>query len=767
MSQIMLIDATQSEETRVAIVDAQRLEEFDFETAAKKQIKGNIYLARVTRVEPSLQAAFVEYGGNRHAFLPLAEIHPDYYQIPASDREKVPSTREKAAVQEMPEVTAPLPSTEDVPEGKGVETSKSEQEQPEAVPAAEADVETSEDVENRGDETPAAPLAEGEAPQQVDVVGGDLSDDMRRARRSQRRNYQIQEVIKRRQIMLIQVTKEERGSKGAAITTYLSLAGRYCVLMPNTADGGGVSRKISNPTDRRRMKDLIADLKVPDGMSVILRTAGIERNKTEIRRDLDYLLRLWDSIRELTFESIAPVLVHEEGNIVKRAIRDLYQRDMEAVEVAGEEAYKTAKDFMKMLIPSHARKVRLYKDDAQPLFARYRVEEQIDAIHNPMVHLPSGGSIVINSTEALVAIDVNSGRATRERHIEDTALKTNLEAADEISRQLRLRDLGGLVVIDFIDMDESRHNAAVERRMKEVMKGDRARIQIGRISPFGLLEMSRQRLRPSLIETHFECCPICRGIGVVRSIEASALSVLRAIEQEGVEGRFGEIVIKTPSEVCLYLLNQKRAMLAAIETRYTMLVRLLPEASLFRPAFEVERLQRRAVEMRPQPALPVHPVADEPIVDEEADEVDVVEAVDNKPVEPRKDNAQKPAEDGERRRRRGRRGGRRRGQGTPREESSQGKTVMPLDAPQPELKDVSNPAEKKAEGPSDKRRGRRNSGRKPESRPQQDGAPKATPVVRDAAEKPADHSHRGHGHVEKVNETDGQPKQGWWKKLMG
>jgi len=815
MSKIMLIDATQSEETRVAIVDGQRLEEFDFETAAKKQIKGNIYLARVTRVEPSLQAAFVEYGGNRHAFLPLSEIHPDYYRVPVSDRERE-HHRERAEAQDVPQVSAPLPEAapeivqEAAPENTPEPVSQEmPAETPVSEPAGEApaaesspEMSPAENAETSSAEAPGQENAEGQpAPahepvQQVEVLGGDDSDDMRRARRTQRRQYQIQEVIKRRQVMLIQVTKEERGNKGAAVTTYLSLAGRYCVLMPNTMDGGGVSRKISNPNDRRRMKDLISDLEIPDGMSVILRTAGIERSKTEIRRDLDYLLRLWDRIRELTLESMAPALVHEEGNLVKRAIRDLYQREMDAVEVAGDEAYKTAKEFMKMIIPSHARKVRLYKDEAQPLFARYHVEEQIDAIHNPVAQLPSGGSIVINSTEALVAIDVNSGRATRERHIEDTALKTNLEATEEIARQLRLRDLGGLVVIDFIDMEENRHNAAVERKMKEVMKNDRARIQIGRISPFGLLEMSRQRLRPSLIETHFESCPMCRGIGVVRSVEASALSVLRAIEKEGVEGRFGEIIIKAPAEVCFYLLNQKRAMLAGIETRYVMTVKLLPGEGIFRPDFQIERLQRRTPESRPQPPVSTTPPVEEIVEDEivQEDEETGIEAESS--TAPETSPKPKADEEGDNRRRRGRRGGRRRGQNGPRDGEPREPRVVEINAPQPDLPAGEAPLPERApDGDRRRDRNRRDRNRRPprRERPESGGAPATTtpaeapagPEVSPASPHvhhesaphhaaPAEHAEKhehahAHSHKppEKVNEVAGPPKQGWWKKLMG
>jgi ribonuclease E len=440
-----------------------------------------------------------------------------------------------------------------------------------------------------------------EEPVVVDVVGGDEVEDAQRRRRSQMPHYKIQEVIKRRQIMLVQVSKEERGNKGAAVTTFLSLPGRYCVLMPNTSRGGGVSRKIANPADRKRMKELISDLEVPDGMSVILRTAGVERSKAEIKRDLEYLLRLWENIRTLTLESTAPALIYEEGNLVKRAIRDLYAKDIDAIEIAGEEGYRQAKDFMRMLMPSHAKRVQPYRDPSIPLFFRYQVESQIDLIHNPVAHLKSGGYIVINQTEALVSIDVNSGRSTRERNIEETAVKTNCEAADEIARQLRLRDMGGLIVIDFIDMDEPRHDAQVERRLKEAMKNDRARIQVGRISPFGLLELSRQRLHPSLIETHFHTCAHCLGTGLVRSIESASLLVLRAIEEEGIKHRAAEISVTVAGNIALYILNQKRGTLIDIEQRYGFSVRLQADDGLIAPEHRIERIRAKPPGMEPPP----------------------------------------------------------------------------------------------------------------------------------------------------------------------
>ena len=495
--------------------------------------------------------------------------------------------------------------------------------------AFEGSVET---VETFGEDTGAATgdamtgevVPVEEAP--VDVVGGDEVEDAQRRRRSQMQHYKIQEVIKRRQIMLVQVSKEERGNKGAAVTTFLSLPGRYCVLMPNTSRGGGVSRKIANPADRKRMKELISDLEVPDGMSVILRTAGVERSKAEIKRDLEYLLRLWENIRTLTLESTAPALIYEEGNLVKRAIRDLYAKDIEAIEIAGEEGYRQAKDFMRMLMPSHAKRVQPYRDPSIPLFFRYQVESQIDLIHNPVAHLKSGGYIVINQTEALVSIDVNSGRSTRERNIEETAVKTNCEAADEIARQLRLRDMGGLIVIDFIDMDEPRHDAQVERRLKEAMKNDRARIQVGRISPFGLLELSRQRLHPSLIETHFHTCAHCLGTGLVRSIESASLLVLRAIEEEGIKHRAAEISVTVAGNIALYILNQKRGMLIDIEQRYGFSVRLQADDSLIAPEHRIERIRAKLPGMEPPPLnltatmAAAEPEEDDPEIPEEEEE---------------------------------------------------------------------------------------------------------------------------------------------------
>jgi ribonuclease E len=492
----------------------------------------------VTRVEPSLQAAFVDYGGNRHGFLAFSEIHPDYYQIPVSDREAL----------------------------------------------------IAEDVKSASDDNDDTSI---ETNSFVETLGGNGTDEVeeRRPRHFSRRNYRIQEVMKRGQILLIQVVKEERGGKGAALTTYLSLAGRYCVLMPNTAHGGGISRKISNGIDRKRLKLIINDLDIPDGIAVIVRTAGSKRSKSEIKRDYEYLLRLWTQIRELTLESIAPCTVHEEGTLIKRAIRDLYTKEIEEVVISGDEGYRMAKDFMKLLIPSHAKRVQPFKDEGVSLTQRYQVEDQLSAIHSPEVHMKSGGYIVINPTEALVSIDVNSGKATKERNIEETAYKTNMEAADEIALQLRLRDLAGLIVIDFIDMEVSRNQTRVERQLKDAMRSDRARIQIGRISPFGLLELSRQRLRPSLLETSSEPCPHCEGTGVRRSTDSTALHILRMLEDECSQRKAEELTLYVPTSVALYLLNYKRKALADIEARHETIIIIDQDDTLIPPDCRIERSQ--------------------------------------------------------------------------------------------------------------------------------------------------------------------------------
>jgi len=648
MANKMLIDATHPEETRVVVVRGNRVEEFDFESASRRQLKGNIYLAKVTRVEPSLQAAFVDYGGNRHGFLAFSEIHPDYYQIPVADRQALIAEEERAqraadaeldrragrsrrpvraAAARLEEVRTAAASPEET-ESASSEPQPSaafavdDGSQPEAAPAPEPtpaeerepepadelaaveeasepalEIERAVESEQPAPAQPVAEHAEGgnggnggnggavdeieaEDDEAVESVGaGDAMEEVPERMPRVRRQYKIQEVIKRRQVMLVQVVKEERGTKGAALTTYLSLAGRYSVLMPNTARGGGISRKITDAQDRRRLKELAQDLEVPEGMGVILRTAGANRTKAEIKRDFEYLLRLWETVRDLTLKSTAPTLVYEEGSLIKRSIRDLYNKDIDEVLVAGDEAYREAKDFMRMLMPSHAKNVKPYKD-GQPIFTRYGVESQLDAMFSPTVQLRSGGYIVLNQTEALVSIDVNSGRATREHHIEDTALKTNLESAEEIARQLRLRDLAGLIVIDFIDMDEKRNNRAVERRVKDCLKYDRARIQVGRISHFGLLEMSRQRIRTSVLESSTEKCPHCGGTGHVRSVSSVTLQLLRTLDEMLIKSGTHSLIVRTRADVALYVLNHKRAHLRELEQRFRIAITVNADPSI-------------------------------------------------------------------------------------------------------------------------------------------------------------------------------------------
>lgn len=654
MTKRMLIDATQPEETRVVLTSGNRVEDFDFETASRRQLKGNIYLARVTRVEPSLQAAFVEYGGNRHGFLAFNEIHPDYYRIPMEDREALlaeqqaqdaedvddldddPDDRSDNRVDDRFSDMEVGASDEDAPasadeirdesgqESRGTDVSAEAAEnearfedqdgaEPTGTEASSADAPEAGVEASNGDGVKADGSDAEEAAEDGSEAGENTSDresakaeagprrrskTERPSRRPSHRRYRIQEVVTRRQIMLVQVVKEERGNKGAALTTFLSLAGRYCVLMPNTPRGGGVSRKITNAVDRKRLKGVVEGLDVPKDMAVIVRTAGSQRTKTEIKRDYEYLLRLWDQIRELTLESSAPCLVHEEANLIKRSIRDLYTRDIDEVLVEGEDGYRTAKSFMKMLVPSHARRVQPFSNGGVPLFHHFQVESQLDGIHASTVQLRSGGYIVLNQTEALVAIDVNSGRSTRERNIEETALKTNLEAAEEVARQLRLRDLAGLIVIDFIDMDESRNQHAVERKMKDVVKDDRARIQLGRISQFGLMELSRQRLRPSVAEASTQPCPHCEGTGRVRSIDSAALQVLRNIEDEGLKQRASEVVVHVPSAIGFYILNNKRDVLISAEERYAFRVTLQPDDKLIAPEHRIERLGAKTASER-------------------------------------------------------------------------------------------------------------------------------------------------------------------------
>lgn len=602
MTKSMLIDATQKEETRVAVIDNGYLEDFDYENALRKPLKGNIYLAKVTRVEPSLQAAFVNYGGNRHGFLSFSEIHPDYFKIPVADREALLAEHEEAM--RMDEERAAREAEEDKAR-EAAEHAEAEDAEDladvadlddEDLEASELNDHEDEDLEDESEQTDmAAEDSEAGEEDEGTEEGGDnhrrhsrnrrrgrggrgraannrpverYEDAETKFRMTLRRRYKIQEVIKRGQIMLIQVNKEERGNKGAAVSSYLSLPGRYCVLMPNSPRGGGVSRKISNYKDRNRMREIMKELEVPKGMSVILRTAGVSRTKTEIKRDLDYLVRLWNNIRELTLESTAPALVYEEADLVKRAVRDFYTRDVDEIVVAGDEGFKTARNFMKMLIPSHVRRVKEYKDEEFPLFAKYNIEHHIAEIGETQVKLPSGGYLVINPTEALVSIDVNSGKSTKERHIEETALRTNLEAAVEVARQLRLRDLGGLVVIDFIDMENRRNNAKVERKMRDALSKDRARVQVGRISNFGLMELSRQRMSASLTESQFESCAHCAGAGRVRTPGSAAVMVLRGIAQEGQKNRAEEIIVSVPTAVVVYILNHKRAQMAELEEKF-------------------------------------------------------------------------------------------------------------------------------------------------------------------------------------------------------
>ena len=621
MAKRMLIDASHAEETRVVVADGTRLEEFDFESAARKQLKGNVYLAKVMRVEPSLQAAFVDYGGNRHGFLPFNEIHPDYYQIPVEDREALyAETAEAVDDADEPAAAQPAAAEDDETESEATAEDESQPEPADASETAEATADESaapgNGVADDGSTGDGATEGTGNGDgSDVEIMGGDEMDDLERRRLQASRSllsrrYHIQEVIKKRQILLVQVVKEERGNKGAALTTYLSLAGRYIVLMPNAIRGGGISRKIVNADDRRRLKKIMNDLDIPARMAVIVRTAGLSRSKTEIKRDLEYLLRRWQNIRALTMESTAPCVINEEANLIRRSIRDLYTRDIEQILIEGDEGYKTAKTFMKTMIPSHAARVKPYRDRI-PLFVRYQIESQLDSMYGPELQLKSGGYLVINPTEALVAIDVNSGRATKERTIEETALRTNLEAAEEIARQLRLRDLAGLIVIDFIDMDENRNQRAVERKLKEAMKIDRARIRMGRISPFGLMELSRQRLRPSLAEASMERCVDCGGTGVRRSVESSAVHALRAIEEEGLQGRSTEIQLRVPAAVGLYILNRKRRMLEEIEQRYDFAVSFEQDDSLVPPSYAIERIAARTAPIE-QPAEEDTSEADQP-----------------------------------------------------------------------------------------------------------------------------------------------------------
>ena len=770
MAKKMLIDATHTEETRVVVVDGTKVEEFDFESDAKRQLAGNIYLAKVTRVEPSLQAAFVEYGGNRHGFLAFSEIHPDYYQIPVADREALMEeerayaeaqkarddeddkpkpkarswsrnrSRSKAAAVKSEDAvaTSEVPSTtingmetidldtgehsvselgqnetsehpeyhgpfdakttrvaDDAPQISEQTVAEQDGEKAPDDEAAQASDEKgvvqTEDVSGENtaaaatDDIKAAPSQDASETDETDVTEAQVSatqegepvssraadatakdetiesiadeddeEDIRPLRKPRARRYKIQEVVKVRQILLVQVVKEERGNKGAALTTYLSLAGRYCVLMPNTARGGGISRKITNAVDRKKLKEIAGEIEIPQGAGLIVRTAGAKRTKTEIKRDYEYLQRLWEQIRELTLKSIAPAKIYEEGDLIKRSIRDLYNREIDEVLVEGERGYRIAKDFMKMIMPSHAKNVKNYQDTL-PLFARFQVESYLNSMFNPVVQLKSGGYIVIGVTEALVAVDVNSGRATKEGSIEDTALKTNLEAAEEVARQVRLRDLAGLIVIDFIDMDERKNNLSVEKRIKDKLKTDRARIQVGRISGFGLMEMSRQRLRPGMIEATTQGCPHCHGTGLIRSDDNLALAILRQIEEEGVRRRSREVVVTCPVGIANFLMNQKREHIGQIEARYGLAVRVEGDAALVSPDFSIEKL-KTATRVISEPSAAVVSV-DSTILDEidaesESVEKEAQDTAENETVDTVAGEDQKPKKRRRRRRRR-------------------------------------------------------------------------------------------------------------------
>ncbi len=712
MSMRMLIDARHPEETRVAVVKGNRIEEFDFESAEHKQLKGNIYLAKVTRVEPSLQAAFVDYGGNRHGFLAFSEIHPDYYQIPKADRE--------ALLREEAEHAA-------------------EEERLRAAELDEPDVPGDDDfIEEEFDgDTATATTTETGIGSSRSPVDESAADELRRKRQNLRRRYKIQDVIQRRQVLLVQVVKEERGNKGAALTTYLSLAGRYCVLMPNTSHGGGISRKISNGADRKRLKSIMSDLNLPKTMGLIVRTAGLQRTKTEIKRDFDYLARLWDEIRERTLGSTAPALIYRDSDLIKRAIRDLYHREIDEVIVEGEEGYKQARGFMKLLMPSHVRRVKLHSETT-PLFQRYGVEDQLSAMYQPIVQLKSGGYLVINPTEALVSIDINSGRSTREHNIEQTAFNTNLEAAQEIARQLRLRDMAGLIVIDFIDMEQSSHVRKVEKAMKDALKNDRARIQVGRISSFGLMEMSRQRLRTGVLEASTKPCPHCDGTGLMRTAASAGLSALRILEDEAARGRGERICLRAGKEAAVYVLNKKRSELADIEHRYGVFIDVLIDES-----FEGARMSVESSGARP--VAPTRIEAAIPFEEEDEEDETVEISLEEDEEEAEEDQARggseerEAADEGERhgrRRRRRRRGGRGRGR---RDEAEAGAEAAPSRAEEePVFAAEEQPAEpteataedqEKTAKPRRRRRGRKSDEAPAEQAPESIVEPESSPMV--------------------------------------
>ncbi len=713
MTMRMLIDARHQEETRVAVLKGNRIEEFDFESAEHKQLKGNIYLAKVTRVEPSLQAAFVDYGGNRHGFLAFSEIHPDYYQIPREDREALLKEEAEHAAEEERLRAA---------EEDGGDHGGSVVEVDDEPMSAEGD-----------DEGEPAPPEEAESASEESAA-----ETLRRKRQNLRRRYKIQDVIRRRQVLLVQVVKEERGNKGAALTTYLSLAGRYCVLMPNTSHGGGISRKISNGSDRKRLKQIMADLNLPVSMGLIVRTAGLSRTKTEIKRDFDYLARLWDEIRENTLKSSAPALVYQDSDLIKRAIRDIYNRDIDEVIVEGDDGYRDAKAFMKLLMPSHVRRVKQYADPV-PLFQRYGAEDELSAMYQPVVQLKSGGYVVINPTEALVSIDINSGRSTREHNIEQTAYATNIEAAHEIARQLRLRDMAGLVVIDFIDMESNGHIRKVEKAMKDALKNDRARIQVGRISSFGLMEMSRQRLRTGVLEASTRPCAHCEGTGLMRTASSAGLSALRMLEDEAGRGRGSRIVLRAGREAAIYLLNKKRAEIGEVEERYGVLIEVLIDESFEGARMSVESHGPPPAERPRFVAAAREEEEDEPVEDEEdeveaeaeaeaeAEEEEQARSEDEEAQAPRRDpgdrGEREERDDGrKRRRRRGRRGGRRRDRPEGEAGADDGAPPIeqaPAEAPEPVI----------AEEEAPKRARKRPRARKAE--------PEAAPAAEEIVEAPA------------------------------
>jgi ribonuclease E len=794
MSKRMLIDASHPEETRVVVLDGNRVEEFDFEAASRRPLKGNIYLAKVTRVEPSLQAAFVEYGGNRQGFLAFSEIHPDYYQIPVADRQALLADQSRRLMEEDEEIDSV--STSVGPSKPGVPVSQSsEDDSGDETNADEGDSGSADAFDEADDviELEVAEHQDAEASEDESVVSIDIGDDTsleadsetaasteaasenddvdapddntdgeaetsselqtadepanvsdsdsdtessktlaestgtpeaaerksRRRRTPRRKQYKIQEVIRRKQIILVQVVKEERGNKGASLTTYLSLAGRYCVLMPNTPRGGGISRKITSATDRKRLKSAAQSLELPEGMGLIIRTAGANRTKAEIRRDYEYLLRLWDTVRELTLSSNAPALVYEEGNLIKRTIRDLYGKEVSEVTVDGETGYRDAKEFMRMIMPSHAKNVKLYKDGIS-LFQRHQVEAQLDEMFSPVVTLKSGGYIVINQTEALVSIDVNSGKATREHSIEETARKTNLEAADEIARQLRLRDLAGLVVIDFIDMEDGKNDRSVEKRLRDALRNDRARIQIGKISQFGLLEMSRQRLRAGVLAGSTLACPHCEGRGYIRSTESASLQLLRALDEEGQQQNAASLIVRAPEEIILYMLNNKRPEISRIEQTYEMSIAFEPKDDMSGGTYDIERVGKRT-SSKPRKKLAV------------SVEAGFQDQEEEKPAEPDESvqetsDASAEAEQsgdggGRKRRRRRRRGGRGRNQ-----QNAGGAQSETKESPaEGAAEDVQTSApDESAEGTEPKRRRRRRGrrGRRPDSdsRPSDQGS---------------------------------------------